>query len=103
MVRHAGLDGSDKETASHVVDGAGKTVWRGKRPSEPDALASVLRRHAPELERVGLETGQLAPWLYHSLKGLGLPWCAWARGMRGPPRLCSGTRPTRLTPRPWRI
>ena len=48
-------------------------VWRGKRPSEPDALASALRRHAPELERVGLKTGQLAPWLYHSLKELGLP------------------------------
>ena len=72
MAHYAGLDVSDKETAIHVVDGSGRVVWRGKRPSEPDALASALRRHAPELERVGLETGQLAPWLYHSLKGLGL-------------------------------
>ena len=55
MAHYAGLDVSDKETAIHVVDGSGKTVWRGKRPSEPDALASALRRHAPELERVGLE------------------------------------------------
>jgi transposase len=73
VAHYAGLDVSDKETAIHVVDGSGKTVWRGKRPSEPDALAAALRRHAPELERVGLETGQLAPWLYHSLKALGLP------------------------------
>ena len=77
MAHYAGLDVSDKETAIHVVDGSGKTVWRGKRPSEPDALVTALRRHAPELERVGLETGPLAPWLYHSLKELGLPVVCW--------------------------
>jgi transposase len=73
MAHYAGLDVSDKETAIHVVDGSGKTVWRGKRPSEPDALASALRHHAPELERVGLETGQLAPWPFHPLEELGPP------------------------------
>ena len=31
MAHYAGLDVSDKETAIHVVDGSGKTVWRGKR------------------------------------------------------------------------
>jgi transposase len=36
-------------------------------------LASALRRYAPELVRVGLETGRLAPWLFHSLKELGVP------------------------------
>jgi predicted NBD/HSP70 family sugar kinase len=41
MAHYAGLDVSDKETAIHVVDGSGKMVWRGKRPSEPDALASA--------------------------------------------------------------
>lgn len=41
--------------------------------SEPEVLAVALRRHAPELQRVGLETGQLTPWLYHSLKALGIP------------------------------
>jgi transposase len=73
MVHYAALDVSDKETAIHVLDEHGKPVWRGKRPSEPEALATALRRHAPELERVGLETGRLAPWLYHSLKALGVP------------------------------
>ncbi len=48
-------------------------MWKGKGPSEPEALAGALRRHAPELVRVGLETGRLAPWLYHSLKALGVP------------------------------
>jgi transposase len=73
MPHYAALDVSDKETAIHVLDGHGKPVWKGKRPSEPEALAAALRRHAPELERVGLETGPLAPRLYHSLKALGLP------------------------------
>ena len=73
MAHYAGLDISDKDTAIHVVDDNGKLVWRGKRASEPEVLAAALRRHAPELVRVGLETGQLAPWLYHSLKDLGFP------------------------------
>src|SRR5918994_6521139 len=68
MPHYAALDVSNQETAIHVVDEAGRTVWRGKRASNPEALATALRRHAPELVRVGLETGFLTPWLYHSLK-----------------------------------
>ncbi|WP_041357459.1 IS110-like element ISMdi10 family transposase [Methylorubrum extorquens] len=73
MAHYAAFDVSDKETAIHVLDEHGKLVWKGKRPSEPEALAEALRRHAPELVRVGLETGRLAPWLYHSLKELRVP------------------------------
>jgi transposase len=73
MAHYAAFDVSDKGTAIHVLDEHGKPVWRGKRPSEPEALAAALKRHAPELVRVGLETGRLAPWLYHSLRGLGVP------------------------------
>ena len=63
MAHYAAFDVSDKETAIHVLDEHGKPVWKGKRPSEPEALAAALRRHAPELVRAGLETGRLAPWL----------------------------------------
>jgi hypothetical protein len=42
-------------------------------PSDPQVLATALRRHAPDLVRLGLETGPLTPWLYHTLKELGLP------------------------------
>jgi transposase len=73
MAHYVGLDVSDKDTAIHIVDEGGRMVWRGKRASEPGVIAAALRRHAPALERVGLETGQLAPWLYHSLKERGFP------------------------------
>src|SRR5215210_2100624 len=73
MPHYAALDVSNDETAIHVVDEAGRTVWRGKRASDPEALAAALRRHAPDLVRVGLETGFLTPWLDHSLKAIGLP------------------------------
>jgi transposase len=73
MAHHAAFDVSGRETAIHVLIEHGKPVWRGKRPSEPEALAAALRRHDAELVRVGPETGRLAPWLYRSLKDLRLP------------------------------
>ena len=83
MPHYAALDVSNAETAIHVVDEAGRTVWRGKRVSDPEPLAAALRRHAPELVRVGLETGFLTPWLYHSLRAAGLPVvCLEARHAR---------------------
>ena len=83
MPHYAALDVSNDETAIHVLDESGRTVWRGKRPSDPEALATALRRHAPELVRVGLETGFLTPWLDHSLKERGVPVvCLEARHAR---------------------
>src|ERR687897_704858 len=83
MPHYAALDVSNQETAIHVVDEAGGTVWRGKRASDPEALATALRRHAPDLVRVGLNTSFLTPWLYHSLKAVGLPVvCLEARHAR---------------------
>src|SRR3954465_10638382 len=83
MPHYAALDVSNDETALHVLDEAGRTVWRGKRPSDPEALATAPHRYAPELVRVGLETGFLTPWLYHSLEKLGVPVvCLEARPAR---------------------
>ena len=99
MPHYAALDVSNEETAIHVVDEAGRTVWRGKRASDPEALATALRRYAPDLVRVGLETGFLTPWLYHGLQALGLPVvCLEAPGRQ---RLFSATRRMRMTLRRW--
>jgi transposase len=56
MPQYAALDVPNLETAIHLVDETGRTVWRGKRASDPEALATAMCRHAPDLVRVGLET-----------------------------------------------
>jgi transposase len=73
MELYVGLDVSLDMTAVCVLDGAGKIVWRGRCSSTPDAIARVVREHAPTAVRIGLEAGQLSTWLVHGLRKLGLP------------------------------
>jgi transposase len=40
MPRYAAFNVSKEETAVHVVDETGRTVWHGKRASDPEALAT---------------------------------------------------------------
>ena len=72
MGEYIGLDVSLKDTAASVRRD-GKRVWRGKCPSDPKALAAVIRKHAPAAERVVFETGPLSVWFYHELSAEGLP------------------------------
>jgi len=84
MVRFAGLDVSDKATHLCVVDEAGEGVWRGVAPTDPEALAKVLARRCPGVERVVLETGALSSFLHHGLTQRGVPVvCICARHARG--------------------
>jgi ADP-ribose pyrophosphatase YjhB (NUDIX family) len=71
--QYVGLDVSLKETSICVVDEAGKIVWRGRTDSTPEAIAGAIKRHARHVVRIGLESGQLSTWLFHGLKGRGLP------------------------------
>jgi transposase len=71
--QYVGLDVSLNETSICVIDDAGKTVWRGKTDSTPQAIATAVKQHAPHAVRVGLESGQLSNWLFHELKRMGLP------------------------------
>ncbi len=43
MVQYAALDVLDKDTAIHVLDEHGRLVWKGKRASEPEVLATALQ------------------------------------------------------------
>ena len=70
---YAGLDISLDDTAVCVLDAKGAVVWRGKCASTPEAIRDALRKHAPALMRVGLETGLLPSWLTHKLRGMRLP------------------------------
>jgi transposase len=70
---YVGLDVSLETTSLCVVDGNGSTVWRGSCPTDAAALADTVRKHAPGVVRVGLETGQLSNWLTLSLRRRGLP------------------------------
>jgi len=81
---YAALDVSDKSTHVCVVDGAGAIVWRGICATDPDALASVLKKRCPAVVRVVLETGPLSAFLYHGLVERGLPAiCVCARHAKG--------------------
>ena len=72
MGEYIGLDVSMKDTAVSVRRD-GKRVWRGKCASDPQALAELIRKHAPAAERVVFETGPLSVWFFHALSAEGLP------------------------------
>jgi transposase len=72
MEQYIGLDLSLKETAISVRQN-GRRIWRGKCPSDPQLLAEVIRKRAPNAMRVVFETGPLSVWFYHGLKAEGMP------------------------------
>ncbi len=81
---YAALDVSDKSTQVCVVDGSGAEVWAGVCPTDPEAITTTLRKRAPALARVILETGPLSAFLYHGLAERGVPVvCVCARHAHG--------------------
>ena len=67
-----GLDVSLKDTAVSIRRN-GKRIWRSKCASDPQALAALICKHAPDVERVVFETGPLSIWFDHALSAEGLP------------------------------
>ncbi|WP_420845286.1 MULTISPECIES: hypothetical protein [Mesorhizobium] len=45
----------------------------GKVASTPEALTEAIRKHAPSVVKIGLETGPLCTWHWHALRENGLP------------------------------
>jgi transposase len=70
---YAGLDVSLKETAICIIDETGKVLFEGKVATDPQFIAQCLAKRAPELGRVGLESGSTSAWLWRELHQLGLP------------------------------
>ena len=68
MARFVGLDVSQKLTSICVVDDAGQRLWRGQCRSDPEQIEQVVRRHAGDDARIGIETGPMTPWLVHELR-----------------------------------
>ena len=81
MTQYVGLDVSLKETKLHVLDEAGNRIWRGRCATEPAAISAAVRRYAPSVVRIGLETGPLTTWLWTALTTEGLPMVCSMRAM----------------------
>lgn len=73
MEQFVGLDVSQQLTHVCVVDREGAIIWRGTCLSTPKDIANTIRSKAPHVVRIGLETGPLSTWHWHSLHKMGLP------------------------------
>jgi hypothetical protein len=73
MEQYVGLDVAQVETAVCVIDSQGQRLWQGTCRSNPHSIALVLKRRAPQAVKAAMETGPLAVWLWHALRGEGIP------------------------------
>jgi transposase len=73
MVHYVGLDVSLKQTSICVVNETGSIVRECVADSDPETIAALVRSKAPDVVRIGLETGPTSTWLWTELKRLGLP------------------------------
>ena len=73
MGTYVGLDVSLKTTSVCILGDDGSPVFEGKVATEPAALARLIRKRAPDLVRVGLESGPTSAWLTHALEAEELP------------------------------
>lgn len=80
----AALDVSQDQTAICVVDQDGAMIAEAKVVTCPDVIAEWLERWSGDLERVGMETGPLAVWLWNALLARHVPIiCLDARHANG--------------------
>lgn len=86
MKQYVGLDVSQKETSVCVVDEVGQVMFEGKAKSDPGALRALLRKRAPQAERIGLGPGRWRVGYGMNFVGLIFRWSASTRVM--PTRLC---------------
>ena len=63
MEFYVGLDVSLKQTSICVVDQTGLIVREGVVDSDPEAISVFMKSKAPDVVRIGLETGPTSTWL----------------------------------------
>jgi transposase len=68
MNTYVGLDVAQKKTAVCVVDDEGKTVCHGAVETRPEMIKDFLEAKGCGNAKIGMETGPLSVWLYHSLR-----------------------------------
>ncbi|WP_168859438.1 IS110 family transposase, partial [Bradyrhizobium brasilense] len=73
MKQDVGLDIAMEETSVGGLDESGGVTCEGCVPTDPEAIAKLLRRHAGNAERIVFETGSLSNWLWHQLRALDFP------------------------------
>ncbi|WFU18485.1 IS110 family transposase [Bradyrhizobium sp. CB3481] len=73
MEHYVGLDVSLKLTSICIVDRTGKVEREGVVTSDPEAIGTFIKLHAPHVVRIGLETGATSTWLWTELNKIGLP------------------------------
>ena len=73
MGEYVGMDVSLEEVSICVLNDAGRVLVRGTTPTDPAAIVTFVREHAPEVVRIVHESGQISIWLTRALKALGAP------------------------------
>ncbi|WP_404652127.1 hypothetical protein [Raoultella terrigena] len=72
MKTFVGLDVSQKKTSVCVIDHNGNKIRMANVDTHPGVIADYLFSEGFDKSKIGLETGPLCVWLYHSLKSIGL-------------------------------
>lgn len=73
MEQYVGLDVSQDVTHICVVDRDGKKLWEGSCESTPEAIGETIKKQAPDVVKIGLESGHLSTWHWHGLRDMDLP------------------------------
>ncbi|HAT1612862.1 TPA: IS110 family transposase [Raoultella planticola] len=72
MKTFVGLNVSQKKTSVCVIDHNGNKIRMANVDTHPGVNADYLFSEGFDKSKIGLETGPLCVWLYHSLKNFGL-------------------------------
>ena len=68
---YIGIEVSTKESALCVLDGNGKIVRETKLPTDPEIIARFIADTGLAIERIGVESGCTAAWLFAGLQRYG--------------------------------